>query len=191
MALTKTQLNAFLAPFKLTSTDNATEVGKADIKRKALAQYIKRGNGAYEMLGYKQESVSTASNYEENTKTDVTGTNYNDIIGKAESIEMSEYVVNPKKTVFLEEAIKLKLSDQEEEMQDYTVLTVYGFLRDTSGKCLATEETGCSVKLDNLGGQGFTRNDITITLSGQKTYGTVDNIVAVPTFTAYNPASAE
>ncbi len=186
--LSKAELNTFLADFKLTSTGDATDVGKADIKRKSLAQYIKRGDSTYEMLGYKQESVTTASNYESNTVTDVTGVTYNDITGKAEAIEMSEYIINPKKTKFLEEAIKLKLSNQEEEMQDYTILTVYGFLRDKNGNCLATEETGCSVVLDNLGGQGFTHSDVNITLSGQKTYGTVPEIVAEPTFTEYTPA---
>lgn len=44
---------------------------------------------------------------------------------------MSEYHINPEKTKFLEEAIKLKLSDQEEDMQNYSILTVYGFLRNT------------------------------------------------------------
>lgn len=186
--MTKTQLNTFLATFKLTSTGNTEDVGKADVKRKMLAQYIKRGEGSFELLGYKQESVSVASNYDESTVTDVTGTTYNDINGKAESVEMSEYLVNPKKTLFLEEAIKLKLSDQEEEMQNYDVLTVYGFLRDSEGKCLATLESGCTVVLDNLGGQGFTHSDVKITLSGNKTYGTVPEIIAVPTFSEYKPA---
>lgn len=186
--MTKKELNEFLADFKLTATDNTEDVGKSDIKRKALAQYIKKGEGSYEMLGYKQESVTTASNYETNTVTDVTGITYNDVTGKAESIELSEYIVNPKKTVFLEEAIKLKLSNQEEDMQDYTVLTVYGFLRNAEGKCLATEEVNCSVLLDNLGGQGFTHSDVTVTLSGDKKYGTVDEIIAVPTFAEHTAA---
>lgn len=187
--MTKTQLNTFLKDFKLTSTDNTTDVGKSDIKRKALAQYIRKSSDSdFEMLGYKQESVSVASNYESNTVTDVTGVTYNDITGKAETVEMSEYVVNPKKTVFLEEAIKLKLSNQEEDMQDYEILTVYGFLRNSEGACLATLESGCTVVLDNLGGQGFTHSDVSITLSGQKTYGAVVEITAVPTFEEYIPA---
>lgn len=189
--MTKAQLNTFLANFKLTCTGNTTDVGKADIKREALAQYIRKSSTAeFEMLGYKQESSSVASNYESNTLTDITGTTYNDITSKAETIELSEYVVNPKKTVFLEDAIKLKLSDQEEDMHDYEILTVYGFLRNSEGQCLATLETGCTVILDNLGGQGFTHSDVSITLSGQKTYGTVAEIIAVPKFTeASAPAS--
>ena len=187
--MTKTELNAFLAEFKLTATGKSDDVGKTDIKREALAHYIRRaGSNTFEMLGYKQESGAVASNYESNTVTDITGVTYNDITGKAETIELSEYVVNPKKTVFLEEAIKLKLSDQEEDMQDYDILTVYGFLRNTDNECLATLETGCTVVLDNLGGQGFTHSDVNITLSGQKTYGTVDEIIAVPTFSEYEPA---
>lgn len=188
--MTKTELNTFLAEFKLTSTGKTDDVGKTDIKREALAHYIRRAGGeAFEMLGYKQESGTVASNYESNTVTDITGVTYNDITGKAETIELSEYVVNPKKTVFLEEAIKLKLSDQEEDMQDYEILTVYGFLRNADNKCLATLETGCTVVLDNLGGQGFAHSDVNITLSGQKTYGTVDEIIAVPTFEEYTPAA--
>lgn len=187
--MTKSQLDAFLAKFQLTATDNTTDVGKTDIKRKVLAHYIKKADGTdFEPLGYKQESVSVASNYEENTVTDVTGATYNDITGKAESIEMSEYIINPKMTAFLEEAIKLKIADREEDMQDYEVLTVYGFLRDDDGKCMATLETGCSVKLDNLGGQGFAHSDVTITLSGNKTYGTVEDVTSSVKFTEYTPA---
>lgn len=187
--MTKTELNTFLANFKLTATGKADEVGKTDIKREALAHYIRKSDAeTFEMLGYKQESASVASNYESNPLSDITGATYNDITGKAETIELSEYNVNPKKTVFLEEAIKLKLSDQEEEMQDYEILTVYGFLRNTENKCLATLEKGCTVILDNLGGQGFTHSDVNITLSGQKTYGTVDEIIAVPTFAEYKTA---
>lgn len=187
--MTSTELKTFMSKFKLTATDNSTDVGKTDIKRKVLAHYIRKaGEETFEMLGYKQESVSVASNYEENTVTDVTGTTYNDITGKAETIEMSEYVINPKKTAFLEEAIKLKIANLEEEMQDYDLLTVYGFMRDSDGKCLATLEEGCAVKLDNLGGQGFAHSDVTVTLSGQKKYGTVEEVSAVPTFTEYTPA---
>ena len=54
--------------------------------------------------------------------------------------------------------------------------------------CLATEETGCTVILDNLGGQGFT-NDVNITLSGVKKYGTVAEISKTPTFTEATSAS--
>lgn len=184
--MTKSQLKEFLAGFKLSATGTNQDVGKTDIKREALAHYIRKsGTEDWEMLGYKQESASVASNYESNTVSDVTGSTYNDITGKAEAIEMSEYIVNPKKTKFLEEAIKLKVADLEEEMQDYEILTVYGFYRNETNKCLATLEKDCTVVLDNLGGQGFTHSDVNITLSGQKTYGTVAEIVAVPTFEEY------
>ncbi len=187
--MTLTELKTFLAKFKLTATGDTTDIGKTDIKRKVLAHYIRKsGDEKFEMLGYKQESVSVASNYDENAINDVTGASYNDITGKAETIEMSEYIINPKKTAFLEEAIKLKAADLEEEMQDYEILTVYGFLRDSDSKCLATLESDCSVVLDNIGGQGFTHNDVKITLSGNKTFGTVAEITAEPTFTEYTPA---
>lgn len=181
--MTKAQLKSFLENFKLTSTGTSSEVGKTDIKRDALAHYIRKSGATdWEMLGYKQESASVASNYESNTVSDVTGATYNDITGKAEAIEMSEYIVNPNKTKFLEEAIKLKVADLEEEMQDYEILTVYGFYRNAENQCLATLESDCTVVLDNLGGQGFTHSDVSITLSGKKTFGTVTEITAVPTF---------
>lgn len=181
--MTAAQLKTFTEKFKLTATGTYEDVGKTDIKRQMLAHYIRKsGSEDWEMLGYKQESFAVASNYESNTVTDVTGSTYNDINGKAEAIEMSEYNVNPNKTKFLEEAIKLKITNREDEMQDYEILTVYGFLRDTENKCLATLETGCTVVLDNLGGQGFTHSDVNITLSGQKTYGTVAEIESAPTF---------
>lgn len=181
--MTKAQLKSFLSDFKLTSTGLSDDVGKTDIKRESLAHYIRKsGETNWEMLGYKQESGAVASNYESNTVTDITGATYNDITGKAEAIEMSEYIVNPNKTKFLEEAIKLKIADAEEEMQDYEILTVYGFYRNSENECLATLEKDCSILLDNLGGQGFTHSDVNITLSGQKTYGTVVEITATPTF---------
>ena len=184
--MTKAQIKSFLAEFKLTATGESTDVGKTDIKREALAHYIRKaGSENWEMLGYKQESASVSSNYEANTVSDVTGATYNDITGKAETIEMSEYIVNPNKTKFLEEAIKLKVADLEEEMQDYEILTVYGFYRNADNSCLATLEKDCTVVLDNLGGQGFTHSDVNITLSGQKTYGTVAEIIAVPQFEEY------
>ena len=191
--MTAAEIKAFVDGFKLTSTGATDDTGTADIKRETFAHYIrKKGAEAFEMLGYKQESGSVASNYESNTLKDITGVTHNDITGKAETIELSEYVVNPKKTMFLEEAIKLKIANQEENMHDYEVLTVYGFLRNSAGKCLATLESGCTVMLDNLGGQGYTHSDVNITLSGLKTFGTVDEIVAVPTFTEHTvPAKAE
>lgn len=183
MSLTPAQIETFKSGFTLASGSSA-EGTVSDIKRKMLAVYIKGASDtAYEMLGYKQESMSVASNYDTADTTDVTGATYTDINSKAEKIEMSEYHINKNKTKFLEEAIKNKIFNQEEKMQNYTVLTVYGFLRDTDGNCLATEETGCTVVLDNLGGQGFVMSDVNITLSGVKTYGTVPEIVATPTFT--------
>lgn len=190
--MTKSEKKLFLADFKLTSTGTSEDVGKTDVKREALAHYIRKsGEEDWEMLGYKQESATVASNYESNTVSDVTGSTYNDITGKAETIEMSEYIANPNKTKFLEEAIKLKAADLEEEMQDYEILTVYGFYRNEDGKCLATVETDCTVVLDNLGGQGFTHSDVNITLSGNKAFGTVEEIVAVPTFEEHTAAQAE
>ncbi len=188
MSLTQAQLDTFLSGFKLTVTGSAENVGNSDVKRKMLAHYIKDNseNSTYELLGYKQESGSTASNYDTKEMTDITGVSYTDINSKAEKLEMSEYHINPAKTKFLEDAIKYKISNQEEKMQNYTVLTVYGFLRDSQGKCLATEESGCTAVLDNLGGQGFTMTDVNISLSGMKTYGTVPEIVATPTFTVHS-----
>lgn len=184
--MTQEQIKAFRDGFKLTSTGTYEDTGKTDIKRQMLAHYIRKlGSEQWEMLGYKQESFAVASNYESNTVTDVTGSTYNDITGKAEAIELSEYIVNTKKTQFLEEAIKLKITNSEEEMQDYEILTVYGFLRNSQNQCLATLEKDCSVMLDNLGGQGFTHSDVNITLSGQKTYGTIEEIVPNPTFKEY------
>lgn len=184
--MTQEQIKTFRDGFKLTSTGKNAEVGKTDIKRQMLAHYIRKsGAENWEMLGYKQESFAVASNYESNPVTDVTGATYNDITGKAEAIELSEYNVNPNKTKFLEEAIKLKITNAEEEMQDYEILTVYGFLRNSENKCLATLEKDCTVVLDNLGGQGFTHSDVNITLSGVKTFGTVEEISSTPTFEEY------
>lgn len=193
--MTKTELNTFLANFKLTSTDNITDVGKNDIKRKMLAIYIKKAsdeNSQYELLGYRQESMSIASNNDTADSTDVNGFHYTDFNGKNEKIEMSEYRTNPKKTKFLETAIKLKISDQEEDMKDYMVLIVRGYLRNEDNHCLAIEESDCTVFLDNEGNQSFLTHDVSIGLSGNKKFGTVPEIIATPTFTEYTvPAKAE
>lgn len=187
--MTRSQIEEFKKQFKLTATGDYTDVGKKDIKREMLAQYIRKsGDENFEMIGYKQEGTTTAANYEENTVTDVTGTTYNDKTSKAETIEMSEYIVNPKKTAFLEEAIKLKIFDLEDEMTDYEVLTVYGYYRNEQNHCLATLETDCTVTLDNNGGSGFVHSDVNISLSGNKEYGTVEEIVKNPTFTTHTPS---
>lgn len=194
ISLTEAQLKAFRDTFKLTSTDNTTDVGSADIKRKMLAVYIKKGddtNGDFELLGYKQESASIASNYDTSEISDVNGVHYLDNLSKAEKLEMSEYHLNPKATKFLEEAVKLKIFDREDLMNDYEILIVHGYLRDESGKCLATKETGCTLTLDNAGGKGVVTNDVSIALSGIKTFGTVPEIVAKPTFTEYTPAASQ
>ena len=88
----------------------------------------------------------------------------------------------------MEKAIKLKISDQEDKMNNYTILHIYGFLRDSQGRCLAIEESGCSMTLDNAGGQGFVTHDVSFNLSGKKKYGTVNEIVETPTFTEYTPS---
>lgn len=187
--MTRTQLETYKDKFKLTSTGTYTDAGQKDIKRNVLAHYIRKsGDEDFEMLGYKQESITVASNYETNQVTDVTGATYNDVLSKAEAIEMSEYIINPTKTKFLEEAIKLKALNLEDEMQDYEILTVYGYLRDESNACMATLETECGVTLDNHGGSGFTHHDVNITLSGIKQYGTVAEIVKQPKFTEYTPS---
>lgn len=189
--MTRAQLKTFRDGFKLTSTDGVTDVGKADIKRKMLAVYIKKAsetNADYELLGYRQESMSIASNNDTSDTTDVNGISYTDFNGKIEKIEMSEYRINPTKTKFLEDAIKLKACDLEEEMQDYKVLIVYGFLRNSEGECFAVEESDCSMVLDNLGGEGYVANDVSITLSGKKKFGTVTEITAVPEFSEHTPA---
>lgn len=187
--MTRTQIEDFKKQFKLTSTGEYADVGKKDIKREMLAQYIrKNGDEIFEILGYKQEGTTTAANYEENVITDVTGTTYNDKTSKAETIEMSEYTINPQKTVFLEEANKLKIFDLEDEMNDYEVLTVYGYYRNEQNHCLATLETDCTVTLDNNGGSGSVHSDVNISLSGKKEYGTVEEIVKNPTFTKYTPS---
>lgn len=190
--MTETQLNTFLAGFTFTATGDHSTPGSVDVKRKMLAQYIKDANEtspSYEMLGYKQTSLATASNYDSESITDVTGATYLDVNGKAETLEMSEYKLNPAKTKFMGEAIKLKLSDQEQKMNNYTVLHVYGYLRDEDDNCLAVEESGCTMLLDNEGGEGFVTDDVSITLSGIKKFGTVAEITGTPTFTEYVPSS--
>ncbi|MCI8332849.1 MAG: hypothetical protein HFE78_08510 [Clostridiales bacterium] len=190
--MTQAQLQTYIATFTLTSTGVSDEPGTSDIKRKMLAHFVNVGTAEkpeWELLGYKQESAAVASNYDTTDVTDVTGESYTDINSKLEKLEMSEYKINPNQTKFLAEAIKLKAIDAEEQMQDYQILTVYGFLRNTDGACMAYKEDGCSLVLDNLGGQGYTLSDVAFTLSGRKIFGTVAEIQRIgTTFTEYKPA---
>lgn len=187
--MTQAQLQAYIATFTLTATGAADDAGTSDIKRKMLAHFVNVGTSAspeWELLGYKQESASVASNYDTTDLTDVTGESFTDVNSKLEKLEMSEYKINPTRTKFLAEAIKLKAIDAEDQMQDYQILTVYGFMRNTSGACMAYVEDGCSLILDNLGGSGYTLSDVSFTLSGRKTFGTVAEIERTgTTFTEY------
>lgn len=196
MSLTKEQKKTYAAQFKLTSTGEYSDVGTADIKRKMLAVYVDVSTSSqtpvWELLGYKQTSVQIAANYDTSDITDVNGETYTDINSKAEKIDMSEYNVNPSFSKFLEEAIKLKTIDCEEDMQGYKVLIVYGFMRDTNDKCMALYHEGCTLILDNDGGEGLTKYDVSFTLSGKKTFGTVPEIQRTGvTFTEYTPAASE
>lgn len=177
--MTQQELQNYIAGFKLSATGDGSDVGNSDIRRKMLAHFVNIGTNdkpEWELLGYKQESAAVASNYDSSDTTDVTGESFTDVNSKLEKLEMSEYKINPNRSKFLEEAIKLKAIDAEEQMQNYQILTVYGFMRNTAGACMAYIEDGCSLILDNLGGQGYTLTDVSFTLSGRKTFGTVSEI---------------
>ena len=63
------------------------------------------------------------------------------------------------------------------------MMTVYGFMRNEADACLAVREKNCTITPDSIGGSGTVGFPYTINYSNDKTYGTVPEITANPTFT--------
>lgn len=174
--MTDKELKEFLGTF--------THTEDGDVKRNKFVLFAKKGDsGTYEAIGYKQESAAISNNYDTTEMTDILGTKYAEKNDKNETIEMSEYHINKSKSAFLDEAFKYTVAGLENELNDYTLLMVFGWLTDADGGMLAREISGCTLTLDNLGGQSFTMADVTFSGIGKGTFGTVDSLTD-PTFTA-------
>lgn len=178
--MTDTQLKEFLSTF------NHTETG--DVKRNKFVLFAKKGTAeAFEAIGYKQESAAIANNYDTTEMTDILGVKYAEINDKNETIEMSEYHINKDKSAFLDEAFKYTVAGLESELNDYTLLMVFGWLVDESNAMFARQIENCSLTLDNLGGQSFTMADVTFSGISKGTFGTVDSLTN-PIFTEHTTA---
>lgn len=179
--MTNEQLKTFLATF--------SNAESGDVKRNKFVLFARKGStGDYEAIGYKQESAAIANNYDTTEMTDILGNKYNEINGKNESIEMSEYHINKNKSAFLDQAFSYTVAGLEQEMTDYDLLMVFGWMVNEAGAMMARHVPNCTLTLDNLGGQSYTMADVSFGGIGQGEFGTVTDIKN-PTFTAYTPAS--
>lgn len=180
MAVTDTQLKTFLDTF------THTEAG--DVKRNKFVLYVKKGtdleSSAWEAVGYKQESAAISNNYDTSDITDILGKKYSDKKDKNETIDLSEYHLNKDKAKFLDDAVKYTVAGLETELNDYSLLMVFGWLVDSTGKMLARKVDDCTLTSDNIGGQTFTMSDVSFSAISRGVFGTVDNI-SNPTFTEY------
>lgn len=180
--MTDTELKAFLDTFKHNDT--------GDVKRNKFVIFARKGTeGTFEAIGYKQESAAISNNYDTTEMTDILGVKYSEINDKNESIEMSEYHINKNKSAFLDTAFSYTIAGLESELNDYTLLMVCGWLVNDKGAMLARQVEGCSLSLDNLGGQSFTMADVTFGGISRGEFGTVASLTN-PTFTPATTSAA-
>lgn len=149
-----------------------------DVKRKRTLLFLRKKSeltgmtdaqkvAAWVWVGYKQENLVAANNYDEEEIEDVRGNIWNDIIDKNESIELSECRINKDQTAYLDTMFKYTLCGIEEYLEDYELLFVYDWLTaidnggtNPKGK-LCRYVSNVTATLDNLGNQSFTTADIT------------------------------
>lgn len=149
-----------------------------DIKRKRTQIFLRKASemtgktaaqkvASWTWLGYKQESLAVANNYDEEDIEDVRGSIWTDIVDKNESFELSECRINKDQTAYLDTMFKYTLCGIEEYLQDYELLFVYDWLDATAnsgstpvGK-LCRYVSNATATLDNLGNQSFTTADVT------------------------------
>lgn len=160
-----------------------------DVQRKFLAHYVDVSTTGespdWELLGYKVEDASIEYNWDEEKITDITGVTYSSITKSEPEMSLDGYIVNTK-SKFLKTLSSMAIRNAYEEFGTFTVLTVYSWLTtgsDSNSTPLAKKETGCTIKPDSLGGQGYTRITPTISFSNNAEYGTVTMSSGKPTFT--------
>lgn len=175
--MTEAQIEAFLSAFSITKD--------GDAKRKTLAHYVNLGTEAspeWELLGYKVEDSSIEYNWDTNTVEDIRGIVSTDVRKSEPTQSMDGAVIN-KNSKFLDMLTNIAIRDAYEEMSLFEMMTVYGFKRNAAGACLAVREKNCTITPDSIGGAGTVGFPYTIHYSKDKTYGTVQEITANPTFT--------
>lgn len=166
--MTQAQIKTFI--------DSFTNAVNGDIKRKMFMILGRKGNsGSFTRLGYKQESLPVASNYDSEELTDINGEKYSEKTSKKESLDMSEVRFNPNKTKFLMDAAKYVIAGREDQLKDYQLLFICNWLKN-GDKFLARKVDGVTLTMDNLGGQGFTTGDITFKGISQGQIGYVTDL---------------
>lgn len=182
--LTPEQKYAFLKTF--------SNVDAGDVKRRRLAIFAKKASEAdseFEYLGYKVEEMSISNNYENEEMEDVRGDKYNDINGKAESIEMSACRFNKNHSQLAENGAMMALSGLEDLMNDYIVLIVAEWRQNEAGAMWGRQIEGCRLTVDNIGQSSYCAGDCTFSGIGDGDVGTVTITDKKPVFTKYTPAA--
>lgn len=150
-----------------------------DVKRKRTLLFLRKKSEltgmtdaqkvtAWVWVGYKQENLVAANNYDEEEIEDVRGNIWNDIIDKNESIELSECRINKDQTAYLDTMFKYTLCGIEEYLEDYELLFVYEWLNAIANSGTTVVGKLCryvsdvTATLDNLGNQSFTTADVTL-----------------------------
>lgn len=160
-----------------TYLDGFTHEGTGDVKRELFVIYLREdSNDDWTPLGYKQESAGVENNYEEESVKDILGDVWNDITSKDEQINMSEYKIHDTRSAFLDNIWKLTLAGLENMLNSYQLLIVCGWLTDSNDKMLARQVDNVAVRIDNMGGQGYTTSDLKISGISQGTFGTVASL---------------
>ena len=171
-----------------TYLDGFTRDGTGDVKRELFVVYLReKSTDDWTALGYKQESAGIENNYEEESVKDILGDVWNDVTSKDEQINMSEYKIHDERSDFLNNIWKCTLGGLENMLNNYELLMVCGWLKDTNQQMLARHVENVTVRIDNMGGQGYTTSDLQISGISRGEFGTVASLNN-PSFTPANAA---
>lgn len=182
--LTAEQKYEFLKTFTIKDT--------GDIKRHRLAIFAKKASDLdadWEYLGYKIDDMSLSNNYEKDEKKDVRGDNYDDIISKAETIDMSACRFNKEHSRLAENGAMMALSGLEELMSDYIILIVAEWRQNEKGEMWGRHIENCRLTVDNIGQSNYCAGDCTFSGISNGDVGTVTISNKKPVFTKYEPAA--
>lgn len=160
-----------------------------DVQRKYLAHYVniarveggdKAGqtdtaNPKWEILGYKVEDASIDYNWDSEALTDILGVSHESVTKSEPELSLDGYIVH-KGSEFLKQMTSIAIRNAYDEFSDFEILTVFYWMTrevDTKTVYLAKRETGCTIKPESLGGEGYVRINPVIRLSNNATFGSV------------------
>lgn len=166
------------------NTDFNVNAG-AKAPRKLLKHYVNVGTGEskeWELLGVGIEDSAIETNFETETVNDILGNAETSIMGASPSQSFEPFTVRGGSKL----AFKLHeiwLDKRYEELSQFDMLTVYGYIGTEADGYEADMQSGCTITFSSIGGSAYVDMPITVNYSDKKERGTVRFAEGVPTFT--------